>query len=83
MSLTILQLSDLHILAQPQDTLLGISTENYFHRILKHAMQQPIAYDYVLLSIGDLASSPSSLASYQRILNKLDEYSLEGVLFKW
>jgi Icc protein len=77
MSLTILQLSDLHILAQPQDTLRGISTENYFHRILSHAMQQPIGYDYVLLS-GDLAQVPC-LASYQRILTKLDDYSLEGV----
>ena len=74
--LTILQLSDLHILEKSQDTMLGINTEHYFHKVLKHAMQQHLKYDFVLLS-GDLAQTPC-LATYQRILAALEEYNLAG-----
>lgn len=35
--ISILQLTDLHILANPEDTLLGINTEHYFHACLEHA----------------------------------------------
>ncbi len=35
--ISILQLSDLHILARPEDTLLGINTEHYFHACLEQA----------------------------------------------
>lgn len=75
--LSILQLSDLHILGTPEDTLLGINTEHYFHACLEQALrlgsrqavlgQAP--FDLIMLT-GDLAQDPC-LASYQRIFNTL------------
>ncbi len=72
--LSLLQLTDLHILPAPEITLLGINTEYYFNRVLKHAFTQSIHYDALLIS-GDLAQSPCK-ATYQRILHKIEEYHL-------
>ncbi|MDI1293167.1 MAG: 3',5'-cyclic-AMP phosphodiesterase [Methylobacter sp.] len=78
--LSILQLSDLHILAAPEDKLLGINTEHYFHACLEQAIRlrsrQAFAekrhFDLILLT-GDLAQDPCA-ASYRRILNSLEVY---------
>ena len=72
--LSVLQLSDLHILPSSENTLLGVKTESYFHAVLNHAFKQRTNYDLLLLT-GDLAQSPCS-ASYDRILHKLQEYNL-------
>ena len=72
--LSLLQLTDLHILPAPEITLLGINTEYYFNRVLNHAFTQSVSYDAMLIS-GDLAQSPSK-ATYQRILHKIEEYHL-------
>jgi Icc protein len=68
--LSLLQLTDLHILSTPEDKLLGIKTEQYFHAILAHAFKHRTHYDVMLLS-GDLAQSPN-IESYQRILKKVE-----------
>ena len=50
--LSILQLTDLHVLPTPESTLLGVKTEHYFHTVLAHAFEQLTQYD-VLLLYGD------------------------------
>jgi Icc protein len=71
--LSILQLSDLHILAAPEDKLLGIKTEYYFHACLEQAFAEKHHFDLILLT-GDLAQDPCP-ASYLRILNSLQAYN--------
>lgn len=77
---SILQLSDLHILATPDDTLLGVNTEHYFQACLEQAVRLCLQqtdtekqhFDLILLT-GDLAQAPG-LASYRRILTCLEAY---------
>ena len=71
--LSILQLSDLHILEASEDTMLGINTEHYFHACLEQAMSEAERrFDLILLT-GDLAQDPCP-ASYRRILTALEAY---------
>ncbi|MDD5214105.1 MAG: 3',5'-cyclic-AMP phosphodiesterase [Methylococcales bacterium] len=72
--LSVLQLSDLHVLPTPEDKLLGVATESYFHAVLNHAFAQHKTYDLLLLS-GDLAQSPCE-KSYTRILQKVQQYDV-------
>ena len=72
--LSVLQLSDLHVLPEREDKLLGVKTESYFHSVLNHAFEQRKNYDLLLLS-GDLAQSPCE-KSYTRILQKVQQYDL-------
>ena len=72
--LSLLQLTDLHILPAPEITLLGINTEYYFNRVLQHAFMQSIDYDAILIS-GDLAQSPCR-STYQRLLQRIEEFNL-------
>lgn len=71
--LSLLQLTDLHILPTLESTLLGVKTEHYFRAVLAHAFKQRATYDLLLLT-GDLAQSPCS-ASYDRILKTVEEYN--------
>ncbi|MDD5115275.1 MAG: 3',5'-cyclic-AMP phosphodiesterase [Methylobacter sp.] len=70
--LSILQLSDMHILSQPDATLLGINTLYYFRACLKQALTSDQHFDLLLLT-GDLAQEPC-IASYQQILKCLEHY---------
>ena len=70
-SLSILQITDLHILPESRDTLLGINTEFYFHEVLKDAFAAGRKIDLILLT-GDLAQHPC-VTSYQRILQALQQ----------
>ncbi|MDP3331709.1 MAG: 3',5'-cyclic-AMP phosphodiesterase [Methylococcaceae bacterium] len=70
--LSILQLSDMHILSQPGATLLGVDTLHYFHACLKQALSSGQRFDLLLLT-GDLAQEPC-IASYQQILKCLEHY---------
>lgn len=70
--ISILQLSDLHILAVPEDKMMGINTEHYFRVCLKKAFTERYHFDLILLT-GDLAQEPSP-ASYRRILSTLEAY---------
>jgi Icc protein len=69
--LKVLQITDLHILPKPDDTLLGVNTEKYFKRVLQHAHEQHGKFDLILVT-GDLAQYPCP-ESYQRILTILQE----------
>jgi Icc protein len=70
--ISILQLSDSHIMASPEGRLLGIDTEHYFHACLEQAFAEKQHYDLMLLT-GDLAQEPC-LESYRRILATLEAY---------
>jgi len=72
-SLSILQITDLHILPDLDETFLGINTEYYFHAVLELAFAEHHHFDLILLT-GDLAQYPSP-ASYQRILNALQVHN--------
>ena len=71
--LSILQITDLHILPDLDETFLGINTEYYFHAVLELAFAEHHHFDLILLT-GDLAQHPSP-ASYQRILNSLEVHN--------
>lgn len=71
--LSILQLSDLHLLAKAEDKIVGINTDHYFQACLEQAMHSA-HFDLILLT-GDLAQEPCA-ASYQRILNRLESYQI-------
>ena len=75
--LSILQITDMHILRHSGETLVGIDTEHYFHAILELAFSAPAQFDLVLMT-GDLAQTPCQ-ASYQRILNRIEAYPAEYV----
>jgi 3',5'-cyclic-AMP phosphodiesterase len=68
--LSILQVTDMHILRAAGETLVGIDTEHYFHAVLDLAFANHARFDLVLVT-GDLAQTPCQ-ASYQRILDRLE-----------
>ncbi len=78
--ISILQLSDLHILAAQDDEMFGINTEHYFHACLEQAVRlrslqadmEQQHFDLILLT-GDLAQEPTP-ESYRRILTALEAY---------
>lgn len=80
--ISILQLSDSHIMASPEDRLLGINTEHYFLACLEQAVRlrsrqadtDQQHFDLILLT-GDLAQEPC-LESYRRILTSLEAYQV-------
>jgi Icc protein len=68
-ALRIAQLTDLHLFADASASLLGIQTEDSFHRVLdlvRHTFPRP---DFLLLT-GDLSQDGSS-ASYERLRQAL------------
>jgi Icc protein len=67
---SILQISDPHILPDPDDRLLGIDTAHYFHAVLEHAFAHYQPFD-LILATGDLAQDPHP-ANYQHILSSLE-----------
>jgi Icc protein len=76
-SLSILQISDLHIMPNSGEKMLGINTEFYFQSILKHAHSHRDHYDLILVS-GDLVQEPCR-SSYQRIREQLEHYRTECI----
>jgi 3',5'-cyclic-AMP phosphodiesterase len=69
--LSIIQLTDLHILTNPGDKLLGVDTEYYFQNIFAHALTTQPDADLFLFT-GDLAQDPCH-SSYHRILSQLEK----------
>ena len=67
--LSILQITDLHILPCLNETFLGINTEDYFLAVLKLALAENSHFDLIIIT-GDLAQNPSQ-ESYQRILKHI------------
>ncbi len=76
-ALTILQLTDLHILPSSEDTLMGVNTELYWESVLTMAIQNHPESDLIIVT-GDLAQEPSQ-ASYQRILETLSRTSIPSI----
>lgn len=74
---SILQISDLHVLPHSSDKLLGVATEHYFKQALQQAFEEDGQFDLILVS-GDLAQDPC-LASYMRILDTLTHYQTKTV----
>ena len=66
---SVLQLTDTHILATPQSTLLGVNTAAYFDAIVDLAATSGKAFDLCLMT-GDLAQDPLP-ESYRYILNRM------------
>ncbi len=72
--LSILQITDMHILPTPEDTLLGVNTNYYFNAVLNFAFANHPHFDLIVLT-GDLAQDPCS-SSYQQILTSLLPYEV-------
>lgn len=71
-SLTILQISDLHILCSADQLMSGVNTAKSFQSILKHAFSQHKTIDLILVT-GDLTQQPNDFA-YQFIAEELNRY---------
>ncbi len=71
---SILQITDPHILATPEATLLGVNTAHYFNAVLEHAFSSKWKFDLCLVT-GDLAQDPCP-ASYKHILSKLQAHDI-------
>lgn len=68
--LSILQITDCHILPRLNESFLGINTEHYFLAVLELALAENSPFDLIIVT-GDLAQNPS-LESYRRILQHLE-----------
>jgi len=68
--LTILQLTDLHLMSQPEGTLLGVNTARYFQAVLAKALADHPQVDVLLLT-GDLVQDITA-DSYRYLLACLE-----------
>ncbi len=67
---SILQITDMHIMADLNETFQGINTAHYFKAILDLAFIENKHFDLILVT-GDLAQNPCE-ASYKHILHRLE-----------
>ncbi len=74
MTIKLLQLSDLHLLAHAEATLMGVNTEFYWHKTLSKALRQHPDADLLLLT-GDLAQTPTP-ETYRRLLRHLADVAI-------
>ncbi len=65
----LLQITDLHLLLNAEDSMLGVKTEHSFRQVLDSAIGQHGNFDLILLT-GDLAQDPCP-ESYHRLLETL------------
>lgn len=70
----ILQITDLHILADSGQTMSGVDTEKTFRQVLNGAMVKHPNIDLILIT-GDLAQNPCP-SSYQRIAKELEKHQI-------
>jgi len=75
--LTILQISDLHILAKEGKFMEGVETEQSFKQLLKYIHSVFKEIDLLLVT-GDLAQGPCQ-SSYQRIYQALKQYQTRTI----
>ena len=68
-SIKVLQLSDMHLFSSPEETLLGVNTEQSFLSVLSLAKANSWPPDVIILT-GDL-SQDTSKESYARLLSHL------------
>ena len=75
--LIILQLTDLHFLAESGQTMASVDTELSFSRVLEYVQRKHNKADLILVT-GDLVQDPC-LSSYQRIVKELQKYKTRTV----
>ncbi|MCX7097628.1 MAG: 3',5'-cyclic-AMP phosphodiesterase [Methylococcales bacterium] len=75
--LSLLQLTDLHIMPGLDDTFLGINTEVYFQAVLAQAFAEHGQFDLIIVT-GDLTQEPCA-ASYQRIQQILNAFPTPSI----
>lgn len=68
-SFTILQITDLHLFSDPEQTLLGVNTEKSFNAVVEHAHSLFPNPDMICLT-GDL-SQDETVPAYERIAEKM------------
>jgi Icc protein len=71
---SILHITDPHILPDPVDRLLGVDTAHYLEAVLTDALNAGHAFDLCLIT-GDLAQDPDA-ASYERLLGILQNHNI-------
>jgi Icc protein len=71
-AVSILQITDMHIMPAPGEKFYGIDPEWTFRAVLEQAFAENKAIDLILIT-GDLVQEPS-LPAYQRILATLETY---------
>lgn len=79
MSFKILHLTDSHLFADAQQTLMGIATQNSFASVIAHIRASKIKPDLILLT-GDI-SQDNTRASYRYCLEQLDVLKAPAVLW--
>jgi 3',5'-cyclic-AMP phosphodiesterase len=72
--LNVLQISDSHLLDDPEGTLLGLKTQQTFEETLQHAIDNHAPFDLVLAT-GDIVQDAST-AGYERFLQGLSQYNI-------
>ncbi len=72
--ITLLHITDTHIMATAEDTLLGVKTAYYFEKVLEHAFNSERKFDLCLIT-GDLAQDPYPEA-YRHMLAVLQGYNI-------
>ena len=76
-ALSILQITDLHLLTESGKKMCGIDTEKSFCQLLEYAFSQHRSFDLILVT-GDLAQTPCQF-SYQRIAEELEKYQTKTI----
>jgi 3',5'-cyclic-AMP phosphodiesterase len=71
--INLLHITDTHIRATPDTTLLGVNTAHYFQKVVQFAVAH-YAFDSILIT-GDLTQDPC-VASYQYIRDVLSQYNI-------
>lgn len=66
-----IQISDIHLHADPKKELLGVKTEASFDAVLDHIIHKKHIFDFILLT-GDL-SQDYSIEAYQHLAKKLEK----------
>lgn len=69
----VIQISDLHLFADPKQTLLGLNTSDSLHAVIDLLKQTSKPIHLILLT-GDL-SQDNSPASYQRIVEQFKDFA--------
>ena len=68
----IIQISDLHLLEQPNAKVKGLDTEKTFHAVLDLIRQEEPIINAIILT-GDLAED-ASVSAYERISKKMQNF---------
>ncbi len=76
-SISILQISDFHLLSKSGEKMCDIDTELSFCKVLKNAFYKHKKFDLILVT-GDLAQDPCQF-NYQRIHQELEKFQTKTV----